>query len=414
MSDLSLRASAGGGGDGGGGGAFRARTAMLLVVLGVIGFVGMLVLGAYAPDFRPQRSGGGHALSNAAIGFSGIARLAEATGRNPAILRDDRALDDADLLVATPDHGWIDVSKVLGQRRGSPTLFVLPKWQVAADPKHAGWVRRQGLLPRWDPEQVLAPGIRIKVSRHPSGGAPLVVAPGMPDDWRFTAPRPLQVLRQDGTAALRPLLTDGRGGIVVAEVEGRSIYLLADPDLLDNRGLADAGNARAALAMLDWMNVGNAQGINFDVTLNGFGHSRSPLRLAFEPPFLAATLAIGVALLLAGAHALGRFGSPRPRERALAFGKRALVDNAAALIRKAGREGRMGDRYAGVLRERARARFGVPARLAGPAVDAYLDRLPGRAPFTRLAAAAAEAQDPRTLLDAARALHQWQERETQA
>ena len=43
----------------------------------------MLVLGAYAPDLRSGHNGGAHALSNAATGFSGLVRLAEATGRNP-------------------------------------------------------------------------------------------------------------------------------------------------------------------------------------------------------------------------------------------------------------------------------------------------------------------------------------------
>src|SRR3546814_1463316 len=48
--------------------------------------------------------------------------------------------------------------------------------------------------------------------------------------------------------------------------------------------------------------------IGFDVTLNGLGGSRSPLTLAFDPPFLAMTLALAAVALLLGWRARGRFG----------------------------------------------------------------------------------------------------------
>ena len=72
----------------GGEGAFRARTVALMIALGLIGFVGMLVMGAYAPDLRSGRNGGAHALSNGVTGYAGLVRLAQATGRNPTVVRD--------------------------------------------------------------------------------------------------------------------------------------------------------------------------------------------------------------------------------------------------------------------------------------------------------------------------------------
>jgi hypothetical protein len=119
------------------------------------------------------------------------------------------------------------------------------------------------------------------------------------------------------------------------------------------------------------------------------------------------TLALAAVLALVGWQALARFGPARLRARAIAFGKTALVDNAATLVRRAGREATLGTRYAQVIRERAVAAFGVPARLRDAALDGYLDRLRGRARFTELALAAAEARDRRALTDAARALHDW-------
>lgn len=401
-------------GNSAGDGLFRGRTVALLLALGIFGFIGTLLLGAYAPDLKSGRNGGAHALSDAATGFSGLVTLAQATDRNPRIVRDPHLFNTEDLLVITPESGATNISTALEGREAKPTLFVLPKWRTTPDPEHSGWVRRSGLLPLYEPIGVLAPGYRFTM-RHRSGGVPLE-SDFLPGKIRLRSPRPLQVITgmqanqdADGHApVLHPLITDGRGGTVLAQLGDGPLYVLADPDILSNIGMRDVTNAASALALLDWMNSNPPSGIAFDVSMNGFGHSQSPLKLLFEPPFLAMTLAIAAALLLAGVHAFGRFGPIRPRQRAIAFGKAALVDNSAALIRKAGREARMGGRYAAVIRERAAIAFGAPARLRDGALDAYLDALKGTHTFTDLAAAAEAADNRQSLLDAARALHAWQ------
>jgi hypothetical protein len=379
---------------------FRLRTVALMVAIGITGFVGMLVMGAYEPDLRSGRDGGAHALSNAATGFSGIVRLAQATGRNPQIIRSEHALDSEDLLVLAPDDFGGDFDRILKARPGKATLVVLQKWQTSRDPDEPGWVQRQGLAWTYFPSLPLSD---LKVTRIRSGGLPLVGASDL-GSIRFVAPRPLQTISGKN---IEPLITDRAGHVVLAHVGKGALYVLADPDLLSNIGMKDLAQARSALALLDWLNTSGAQSIGFDVTLNGFGHSRSPLRLAFDPPFLGMTLALAAALLLAGLYALGRFGPVRRRERAIAFGKAALIDNSAAIVRKARREARMGGRYAAVIRERAVVAFGVPARLRDAALDAYLDRLGGTRTFTDLVAQANAAEDRHALLAAAQALHEW-------
>lgn len=387
-------------------GAFRPATIILIVAIGITAFAGMLILGAYAPDLRSGRNGGTHALSNAATGFSGIVQLARATGRNPLILRNETFLDTEDLVVLTPENGTTDMSQVLGRRTTRPTLVVLPKWNTEPDPNHSGWVRSRGLRPVWDPERVLAPEFPLRVHRHRSGGRPLLTVPGhAPQELRFTAPGPLQTV---AGRDLKPLVTDSAGRAVLIQFGSRPLYLLADPDLLSNRGMADRRQAAAALAMLDFLNSTGARSVTFDVTLNGLGQTRSPLRLMFDPPFLAATLAIAAALLLAGLQAISRFGPPRRPERAIAFGKAALIDNAAALVRQARREAGLGRRYAEMIRDKAVTVFAVPARLRDNAVTDYLDKLDGRASFSALASAAERARGREELLAAAQALHRWQ------
>lgn len=385
-------------------GAFSARTVALLIGVGIIAFLGMVVLGAYAPDLRSGRNGGAHALSNGATGLSGIVRLAAATGRTPRIVRDSRMLDTRDLVVLTPERGATDMTKVLAQRSGKPTLVVLPKWMTSQDRLHSGWVHFVGFLPVTEPAGVLAPQYPLRVARYRSGGQPLQALSWMPATIRLAAPRPVQTIAGPN---VRPIVTDAAGHVVLAQIGERPLYVLADPDLLSNLGMRDAGQARAALDLLDWLGPTGATSIVFDVTLNGFGRSPSPLKLAFEPPFLAMTLALAAALLLAGIQATARFGPPRRRPRAIAFGKAALIDNAALLVRKARRQGGLGERYAELVRDRAVGVFGVPPRLRNTALDAYLDGLAGRARFTALADQARSAHRPRDMLAAAQALHHW-------
>jgi hypothetical protein len=383
-------------------GAFRLRTVAILLAVGILGFAATVVLGAYAPDLRSGNNGGGHALSNAAIGFSGIVRLAEETGHNAVIVRDDKRLDGDALVVLTPEAAATPMGDVLTTRRGKPTLVILPKWMTMPDPTHPGWVRYIALDPASEPEGVLAPANVLKIRQYRSGGRPLVTEGEWTPHFAFNAPRPLQVMSGKG---LVPIITDGQGGVVLGRLADK-FWVLSDPDLLSNRGMADADQARAALAMLDYMSPGSE--IDFDVTLNGLGHAPSPLKLMFQPPFLPMTLAIVAALLLAGWQAFGQFGAPRRRARAIAFGKAALIDNAAALVRRARREKTLGGRYADVVRERAAIVFGAPARLRDEALDRYLDRLGRGAKFTDLAEAARSARDRHEVLDAAQALHRWQ------
>lgn len=405
---------------------FNPATIGLMIAVGVVGFFGALVLGAYAPALEGNGAPGGHALSVSAVGYSGLVQLAGATGRDPKIIRDEPEWSSEDLVVATPLQAATHLDKILAARgTAKPTLYVLPKWNVVEDEGHRGWVRIVGLLPPFEPEGVLAPGIRFSIKRH-SGTAALSYAEDLPPAVAFAPPDKLQVIApldpkaadaaasQDGGntggsgktyADIKPLITDGTGGIVLGAMG--NLYILSDPDLLDNAALKHPANAAASLALLDWLNSTGARSIGFDVSLDGLGQSKSVLRLAFDPPMLAMTLTLAAMVLLLGIRAAERFGAPRPRERAIAFGKTALVDNGALLVRKAGKARRLGGRYAAVIRDQAVRAFSVSARLSPAEVDRYLDGLGGAVPFTRMTAAAEAANEDGEMLAAARALHAW-------
>lgn len=385
-------------------GTFNSRVMLLILAIGSLAFIAMLVLGAYAPDLRSGRDGGTHALSNGATGFSGLVRLAEATGHNPVIVRSLAELDSEDLAVVTPNHGSTDLTDILTTRGPRATLVVLPKWETTSDRQKSGWVRVSGLLPATDPEATLAPGLRLRVARARSSGETLrTTSSSAPAEAQFAAPRVLQTI---SGRDLEPLLTDRKGRIVLAQVN-RRLYVLADPDLLNNHGMGDRGQATAALALLDFLNSTGARSVLFDVTANGLGQSRSPLKLAFDPPFLGVTLTIFVALLLAGWQALVRFGPARRPVRAIAFGKAALADNSAALIRRAGRESHLGSLYAELIRERTTRIFKLPRTLDAEDLAARLEALNPKRSFAVAVAAATLARNRGELLGAAKSLHHW-------
>ncbi|HEX4694620.1 DUF4350 domain-containing protein [Sphingomonas sp.] len=405
MSDVAVTRS----GDESGGALFRLRTIVFLITVGVAAFVAMLVATAYAPGSTPRGGGAAHALSNSALGYSGILRLAEATGHQTRVIRDDNLLSTPGLMVLTPQTADTPMGEALTRRTRLPTLVVLPKWQTIPDKGDAGWVDHVGLLPSSEPEGVLAPGNKFKISRAPSGGRPLLTDGFLSESIAFSAPRPLQTMTGD---KLTPLLTDQAGHIVLAQVGAGPLYVLADGDLLSNMGMREASNAQSALALLDQLND-DGQPISFDVTLVGLGRAPNPLRLALDPPFLAMTLTLVAAMLLAAWQAVTRFGPAVRRERAIAFGKAALVDNSAMLIRKARRQARLGGRYVEVIRDRAVTAFGVPPRLRDQAIDDYLDKLTARDRFSDLARAAESATDRASLVAAAQALHDWQKEKAQ-
>ncbi len=396
-------------------GNFRLGAVIALLAVGILGFVALTVGSAFRTEKGMTGFIKANALSDSAVGYSGVIRLARETGHTVRIVRDKTNFYGDDLFVATPAFGEdvrgrqpgdppSPIAELLGDRTDRPTLIVLPKWETSEKPDHPGWVVRWALYDRSVPEGIL-PSAKLKVTRYKSGARPLESASWMDNDLGLKAPQPVQTITGDN---LTPLLTDQEGHIVLAQIGDKPLYVLADPDILANMGMREESQAGATLKLLGLLNHDGHTGYDFDVTLLGIGKSKSLLRLAFEPPFLAMTLALAAALLLVGWQAFARFGPTVHRGRAIAFGKAALVDNAAALIRKAGRQVSLGSRYVEAIRERAVIAFGVPSRLRGEAIDRYLDKISGRAKFTDLARAVDQANDQASLVDAARRLHEWQ------
>ncbi len=392
--------------------AFTARAVLILIGVGVVAFSALAVLAAYAPELRQGDDGRAHALSRSAVGYAGAVILARELGAPVVVSRSRPSQAAQALLVLAPDIRT--TAQDLEQLpRGRRTLIVLPKWMATPDRIRRGHVRNAGAIPAGSQYEALlkayAPQTRL-TQRQAAGGAALRGAGGP-----FTAGTSLPLGRVDRLQTVSgegwaPALVDETGATVLAYSETRpDVLLLADPDLLNNQGLARLDNARAAAAILE---VGRGDGpVVFDVTLNGFQRTPGLGRLALTPPWLAATLCGGAAALLMGFHALARFGPTRRKGRAIALGSTALVDNSAGLIRLARKEAEFAPAYAALVRGR------VAHAAAGRAVgdDGFLEDLALRRGLQSPAELAAEAAGAKTSDDAltvARKLYDWRKEMT--
>jgi hypothetical protein len=388
---------------------FSPKVVLALLLAGVFAAACFLVVSAYEPELRATRSGGGHAESLSGVGYAGIVRLTQLMGQPIQISRSPSALNTyPGLLILTPTG--LDQLRGLAFQR--TRLLVLPKWATAPDPDHIGWEIAGGELPASLVLGVLprqAGAVRL-VKRGARTAAPVRLDSKF-SDWPEggVALGPISSFQTLEGGNLKPLVVDEHGRQVLGLVSGTGLYVLSDPDLLDTQGIRDPRTARAALAILSALRDPQAA-TAFDVSLNGLGGEHSLLRLAFEPPFVGATLCLVIVAALVGGQAWNRFGPVLRPGRAFALGKTALVQNGASMARLARREPHMAGRYVQLCRQRAAAALGA-AHLQGEALDQFLDRwserigAPGR--ITGLAAEAREVRTTADLTALARRARQW-------
>jgi hypothetical protein len=411
---------------------FSPRAVLALIVFGAVVFIGLLWAIGTGATGGSTNDGGAHAGGKGLNGYAALAAFVEKRGYPVRRLRDERALDDPALLVLTPppNADGKDIDKIVNaRRREGPTLVITPKW-VAAPSPHAkaerGWVALLGTAsPKWEGflDDI---GVRI---------GPLAGRTGRWHGMGLSGTVPAARSVQSGRGMrLVPLVTGSDGRILAAYLDDGGFYpllrnmaaravresdrsdtelypiiLVFEPDLLDNWGMAQSRNAQLADRLVGAAVGDGARAVNFDLTLNGFKRQPNLLTLAFTPPFLAATLCLLLSALAVGWRAFLRFGPARATGRAIAFGKRALVANAAGLIRRTRRFHLIGLPYAVAARERLARGLALP-RLSEEATDAAIDRAlaaraPEAVPFSTTAERLRTARAPHEIIKAAQDLH---------
>lgn len=418
--------------DAGSASPFSPRAVLALIAFGAVVFIVLLWAIGTGTMGGSTNDGGAHAGGKGLNGYAAFAAFVEKRGYAVRRVRDERALDDPALLVLTPPANaeGKDIDKIVtARRRKGPTLVITPKWIAAPSPHpkaERGWVALIGTgSPRW---QGFLDDVGVKIG-------PLAGTAGRWQGLGLAGPVPAPRSVQSGRGMrLVPLVTGSDGRILAAYLEDGGFYpllrnlasrdvresddedtdlypivLVFEPDLLDNWGMAKRENAQLADRLIGAAMGDGEHAVNFDLTLNGFKRQPNLLTLAFTPPFLAATLCLLLAALAVGWRAFLRFGPPRTGTRAIAFGKRALVANAAGLVRRTHRFHLIGTPYALAARERLVRGLALP-RLSEEATDAAIDRaLAARAsdaaPFSATAERLRTAHSPHDIIKAAQDLH---------
>jgi hypothetical protein len=391
-----------------GGSAFSPLVIGAVILVGVFAFAAYFTLSAFAPELTTGRDGRAHALSQSAVGFAGAVRLFKARGDTISI---GRIVDGQErisgLVILTPERP-IDADE-LETASGYTTLLIMPKWAVGPDPTHRGWVTEAGMFDTASLAErisAIAPGAVIE---RASGATRVQLSLGAN---ALVASGPIENLQTISGTNIRRIIVDGRGATVLGLVEqpgALPFYILSDPDFLNTQGVHDLATARAGMAIVDATRTEDDP-IIFDVTLNGLGAARSPLRLAFDPPLLGATLALVIATAMLGWRASARFDPGAPSKRSIAFGKAALAGNSAALLRLGGHQRLMAPIYARLVALQIADRF-ARSRTDELTLEDRMDRLSATykiSPnFSTLAAEASSATTVNKMLEAARKLHAW-------
>ncbi|WP_447932775.1 DUF4350 domain-containing protein [Sphingopyxis fribergensis] len=391
---------------------FNPRLIAAVVAIGIVAFVALWALIALGPQVSSGNDGGGHALSKAAPGYAGIVDLVERAGADVDLRRRVETTNYEEyepLLVLTPTHRTRapEIAELLDAQRSTAALIVLPKWRTMAVPgqtQKPGWVSAG--FPTRPPAAMLPPAhfgeVEIKAAPSKAQEVPARLAGRSFAAW---LPGNVQTITGDN---LETLIAGPNGGAVLAQVGDRDLYILADPDLINNFAFASREKAAGGVMLIDAIaEYADADGLAFDLTLNGFGGQRSLLRFAFVPPFIGITLCLIAAGLLALWQAWMRFGPALNPRRAIPVSKAALIANSADLIRQARRELDGADAFVKSQRIAIARRLHAPGGLDDEATDRWIDKHlgAGSEPFSSLARRLPLARNTHEFLEGAQALH---------
>nr|WP_070960979.1 DUF4350 domain-containing protein [Hyphomonas sp. Mor2] len=349
---------------------FSALTSAIMIGVGLLAFIAIFALLAWSPDLASKNRAGQHPYSSSALGYGGLVKLLEADGQTVTVSRLASSLDYSDglLILTVPRYGLRRAPEFEPEYVSEPALYVLPKWSGFADREKPSWQKDTELMHRNSAASIARafdPDLEVWRLRNPGR----IRTPFGTQTPKFE--HQMQVLESE---RLEPVI-DTPGGILLAKIPDRDVYILSDPDLLNTFGLARLENARMALGLMDWLKYYPEQPITFDATIHGFERSESLLRAIFDVPFLGASMIALATMLLITWGAFIRFGPPTREDRVFAFGKKALAESSAGLISMARREGQMAPGYAQTVQRNLMKRLGLPPRTTPEVFTQTADRI---------------------------------------
>jgi len=335
------------------------------VIILVVGTIALAIFGTGSTE-----SVGPSAFSRSAIGYAGIADVMHRLGARVVKNRKDDAVASLDpngvLVVAEPLNA--PVQRMSQLMNAHTVLLILPKWTGEKDPRHRGWVAEAREVSQSTVRSATQIG-NVEVVRVPKVTA-----------WSHNELGRVPVISQGGVQLiksnrLRPVVGTEQG-MLVGELctGGRRLWILADPDPMQNHGLADPDNAVFSVALINAMRGADGN-IVFDEVVHGLAEkASSPFRMLFEFPFVLATIQAVLAVALLLWATMRRFGAPLAPPVELKSGKRSLIETTANLLDFGRHRPMIIQRYVHSIIHDVARQLHAPAGLAEPALIDWLRR----------------------------------------
>ncbi len=388
---------------------FTRTTLIALIGVAVVSLGVTVALTVVGDDLGDQRSAGADGYSVSAIGHKGLARLLDNLGIPVVVSRSDSG-DKASrglLIIAEPtvtDAASRDrLSRLVAS--APRTLVVLPKWYGSAE-RGKPWIEDATLLPIDEVAAVIdALGLEhpATIQRMPA-----------PVTWVAEPEVVRPVIREPqlvATEALRAVVSDDADHQLLGQLErddDSELYVLTDPDVLNNFGLRTADNARFAIQLIDRLRDDGP--VVIDETMHGYAQQPSLVRTLFRFPLVLATLQVLVCALLVVWAAMVRFGPLRDAAPPIAPGKDFLIRNTAALLHYGGHHAHALQRYLQLTVASVRHALHAPS-LAPTAMTAWLERVRGvrggKISLVELEQAVETADTPSRVVEVADQVFRW-------
>ncbi|MDR1514054.1 MAG: hypothetical protein LBS45_00030 [Synergistaceae bacterium] len=324
-----------------------------------------LILSAGEDNVSRGEAAGPGVNSTSAVGYAGLYDVLRRAGlpvrrSSGGPLRESG--DRGTLIVAEPMR-----QLVLDADSGSYSLedakrllLVLPKWKWTEDSGNPSWVSAMSEAGISEAQMTLA---LVAIDES------LVFRKNAPERWttnEFQFSPEISGVAQllHPSAKMKTLAGDGDGALL-AEIteEGRTVWILTDPDVMSNHGFMKGDNAAFMISVISSLskigneNSGGRTPIVFDETIHGFvSENDSILRMIMRFPYAIVTILGVIWVIMLISAGAGRFGVPETPKRAVDFGKAQLIDNGARMLDYGGHHAVTLGRYARMaISETARA-----------------------------------------------------------
>jgi hypothetical protein len=317
-------------------GGFSRRTIGWIAGIAVVSFLASALLSVYGRDLIPKPFSGANTFSDSALGHRALAELLRAMGLGVASRQSvsGGVGPERPLILAEPDFNPSRLANLRAEakNRNAPLVLVLPKWQPGPSRKdRPEWLESVELMR----ESQILRVVYALGDEAPNGlelrpaGDRLGCGVGREEGLAVSIHYPYLLAANPG---LDPVVSC-RGGSLIARLKtksGPAVYLISDPDLLNNHGLGRGANAEVVYSFL--VRELGARGVVFDETIHGFERDTGLLAEALRFPLVFGLLQGMVLLGVVLWAGMGRFGKPLPAPSPLGAGKEILIDNTAKLL----------------------------------------------------------------------------------